>query len=191
MVPEAIGYAGYRLGYCEIQTSPTFRWAGLPLPIGFFVLEGDHWTDFIPPPPVQWTNFLADILAPVLILVIPFFVIWRRRDRMRGDDEGTTLPLGTNRRPALRFRMSREDRTLDRLPSCPYGSGRLGTLNREWTPMNANDPVAGFVTVPGRRGHCLAADFVPRRLSISSRVFASIRGCQIPRMIGQDIPDRF
>jgi hypothetical protein len=81
-------YIGCRLGYYEIQTSPTFRWVGLPLPIGFFVLEGEHWTDFIPPPPIQWTNFLADILAPVLVLLIPFFVIWRRRDKMRGDDEG-------------------------------------------------------------------------------------------------------
>ena len=73
------GYAGFRLGYCEIQTSPTFRWVGLPLPIGFFAFEGDHWTDFIPPQPVQWMNFLADILSPILILVIPLAVIWRTR----------------------------------------------------------------------------------------------------------------
>jgi hypothetical protein len=73
-------YAGCRLGFYEMQTSPTFRWVGLPLPIGFFVLEGDNWTDFIPPSPVQWANLLADILAPVLVLVVPFFVIWRRRD---------------------------------------------------------------------------------------------------------------
>jgi hypothetical protein len=85
--------AGCRLGYCEIQTSPTFRWAGLPLPIGFFVLEGDHWTDFIPPPEIQWTNFLADILAPVLVLVIPFLVVWRRRDKMRVNEDAVQ-PIG-------------------------------------------------------------------------------------------------
>jgi hypothetical protein len=75
------GYAGFRLGYCEIQVSPTFRWGGLPLPIGFFELEGDRWTDFIPPPPVQWTNFLADILSPVLLSAIPVAIFWWRRAR--------------------------------------------------------------------------------------------------------------
>lgn len=75
------GYAGFRHGYCEIQVSPTLRWGGLPLPIGFFALEGDRWTDFIPPPPIQWMNFLADILSPVLISAIPLAIIWRRRAR--------------------------------------------------------------------------------------------------------------
>jgi hypothetical protein len=74
------GYAGYRLGDYDLQTSPTFRWVGLPLPIAFFVLEGDHWTDLIPPEPVQWMNSLADTLSPILLLVIPLAVIWRRRE---------------------------------------------------------------------------------------------------------------
>jgi hypothetical protein len=84
------GYAGYRLGRCEIQTSATFRWGGLPLPIAFFALEGDRWTDFIPPPPVQWTNLLADILAPVLLMAIPLAIIWRRKARMHLGRQGLT-----------------------------------------------------------------------------------------------------
>ena len=75
------GYGGYRLGYWELQASPTLRWIGVPLPIGFFALEGVSWTDFVPPPPIQWANFLADILSPILLLAIPLAHIWRRRAR--------------------------------------------------------------------------------------------------------------
>jgi hypothetical protein len=82
------GYAGFRLGHCEIQISPTLRWGGLPLPIGFFALEDDRWTDFIPPPPVQCTNFLADILTPVLLLAIPLAIVWRRRARAASTEAG-------------------------------------------------------------------------------------------------------
>jgi len=93
------GYAGFRLGYCEIQTSPTFRWGGLPLPVAFFALEGDHWTDFIPPPPIQWTNFLADILSPVLLSAIPLAVIWRRRAGIASTEAGANLePLAPTKR---------------------------------------------------------------------------------------------
>jgi len=90
------GYAGYRLGRCEIQPSATFRWEGLPLPIGFFALEGDRWTDFIPSPPIQWTNLLADILSPVLLMAIPLAIIWRRRARMHTGNQGlTSVPEAT------------------------------------------------------------------------------------------------
>lgn len=61
------GCAGFWLGNYELQISPSLRWVGLPMPIGFFVLEGESWTDFIPPRPIQWLNLLADCLGPILI----------------------------------------------------------------------------------------------------------------------------
>jgi len=90
------GYAGFRLGYCEIQTSPTFRWGGLPLPIGFLVLEDGHWTDFIPPPPIQWTNFLADILSPILLVAIPLAILWWRRARTASTEAEANPRDGTD-----------------------------------------------------------------------------------------------
>jgi hypothetical protein len=80
------GCAGHWLAMQEIQAGPGLRWTGLPLPIGFFVLEGDHWTDFIPPAPIQLTNYLADLLAPVLVAILPVHLILRRREgaRVRG-----------------------------------------------------------------------------------------------------------
>lgn len=96
MILVCRSYAGFRLGYCEIQISPTIRWGGLPLPIGFFALEDGSWTDFIPPPPIQWTNFLADILLPVLILVIPLVVVWRKRARAASPDVEANPQPGAN-----------------------------------------------------------------------------------------------
>ena len=95
VVVAAGAYAGFRLALCEFQTAPNFRWVGLPLPSGFFVWEEDRWTDFIPPPPVQWTNLPADVLAPVLVLMIPLFLFWRRRERVRGiPGPGEAIPGG-------------------------------------------------------------------------------------------------
>ncbi len=88
------GYAGFRLGYHEIQASVTLRWVGLPLPIGFFALEGERWTDFIPPPPVQWMNFIADILIPILVLLIPLAIVWRRREQS-SNTAGSTASSST------------------------------------------------------------------------------------------------
>lgn len=76
----AAGSAGHWLAMQEIQAGPELRWTGLPLPIGLFVLEGENWTDFIPPAPIQLTNHLADLLAPVLLGALLFHCIWRRRD---------------------------------------------------------------------------------------------------------------
>jgi phosphatidylserine synthase len=70
-------FGGYRLARVDLMVSPTFRWVGLPMPIGFFQLEGDRWTDFIPPVPVQLLNLLADMLIPVMILLSGLLLAWR------------------------------------------------------------------------------------------------------------------
>jgi uncharacterized membrane protein len=70
-------FAGYRLARVDLLVSPSFRWVGLPMPIGFFQLDGDRWTDFIPPLPVQLLNLLADMLIPATILLGGLLLVWR------------------------------------------------------------------------------------------------------------------
>jgi hypothetical protein len=55
----------------------------LPLPIGFFQLEDEHWTDFIPPPSIQCLNLLGDILTPVVIMLGVLLLVWRWRAKGR------------------------------------------------------------------------------------------------------------
>lgn len=75
------GYVGFRLAYLDLKISPTFRWVGAPMPIGFFALEGERWTDFVPPLLVQLPNLLADIFTPIVILSILLLLAWRWRGR--------------------------------------------------------------------------------------------------------------
>lgn len=71
------GYLGFRLGCLDLKVSPTFRWVGVPMPIVFFQLEGQNWTDFVLPTPIQWLNLLADVLIPVCILTGFLRLTWR------------------------------------------------------------------------------------------------------------------
>lgn len=71
----AIG--GYGLARVDLRVSPTFRWVGLPMPIGFFQLEEGRWTDFIPPLPIQLLNLLADVLVPITVLLTCLLLTWR------------------------------------------------------------------------------------------------------------------
>jgi hypothetical protein len=68
---------GYRLARVDLRVSPTFRWVGLPMPIGFFQLEEGRWTDFIPPLPIQLLNLLADVVVPITVLLPCLLLTWR------------------------------------------------------------------------------------------------------------------
>jgi len=57
------------------QVSPNMRWRGFPVPLAFFVWEEDRWTDFIPPEPVQWGGFAADILSGAIVCLLPLIVL--------------------------------------------------------------------------------------------------------------------
>jgi hypothetical protein len=92
------GYLGFRLGCLDLRVSPSFRWVGLPLPIGFFQLEGDRWTDFVPPPPIQWLNLLADILVPIIVLLALLLLAWRWGPARSPADSGANPQGGANGR---------------------------------------------------------------------------------------------
>lgn len=75
---------GWKLGFLEIRVSPRHRWAGVPFPIGFFVWEGDRWTDFVPPPGLQFLHLCADIALAIGVLVFPFLIcVWLAGRRKR------------------------------------------------------------------------------------------------------------
>lgn len=61
-------WLGWSMTVMQYQPSPTLQVHGLPLPVGFFVLEGDGWTDFIPT--YQWLNTLANICTWTAILLL-------------------------------------------------------------------------------------------------------------------------
>ena len=82
------GYAGFRLGFLDMRVSPTLRWVGVPFPIALFQLEGDHWTDFVPPHPIQWLMLLADILIPIPIMLCFALIIWNRRGKSKEVEPG-------------------------------------------------------------------------------------------------------
>jgi hypothetical protein len=64
------GYIGWQLSGCDVQVSPTFVWGGLPLPLGFFHLEDGQWVDYVPERPVQLCNKLADVVIPIILLLL-------------------------------------------------------------------------------------------------------------------------
>ena len=86
-------FAGYRLARLELMVSPSFRWVGLPMPIGFFQLEGDRWTDFVPPFPIQLLNLFADILIPATILLSSLLLAWRIKRNARPAPPGANQHL--------------------------------------------------------------------------------------------------
>ena len=77
VIIPAGGIAGYRLARLDLRMSETFRWVGVPMPIGFFQLEEGRWTDFIPPFPVQLLNLLVDVLIPIMVLLVVLLLTWR------------------------------------------------------------------------------------------------------------------
>lgn len=69
---------GWELGFLEVRVSPRLRWGGVPFPIGFFMWEGDRWTDFVPPPGLQLWHLCADITLAIGVLLFPFFIcVWQ------------------------------------------------------------------------------------------------------------------
>jgi hypothetical protein len=81
VIIPAGGIAGYRLARLDLRMSETFRWVGVPMPIGFFQLEEGRWTDFIPPFPVQLLNLLVDVLVPIMVLLGVLLLTWRLGNR--------------------------------------------------------------------------------------------------------------
>jgi hypothetical protein len=77
VIVTAGGVAGYRLARVDLRISGTFRWVGLPMPIGFFQLEEGRWTDFVPPFPVQLLSLLADVLVPIALMLSVLLLTWR------------------------------------------------------------------------------------------------------------------
>jgi hypothetical protein len=68
------GYVGFQLAHYDLRVSSTFRWIGVPMPVAFFQLEGEHWTDFVPPSPIQWLNLITDTFIPIIVLLFPWMV---------------------------------------------------------------------------------------------------------------------
>ena|SRR5688572_13965785 len=68
--------AGLALGiwfafFLEYQPSAKLRVFSFPLPLVFFVLEGDRWTDFVPPSAVLYPGLAANVLATVAVVLLP------------------------------------------------------------------------------------------------------------------------
>ncbi len=67
-------WAGTRLEYHPNQRT---RILGFPVPLVVFVHEGENWTDFVPPTPVQYGAVAANVLATVAAVLIPLAITAR------------------------------------------------------------------------------------------------------------------
>ena len=83
MIVVGGGCVGLRLSECDVQISPTFIWGGLPLPLGFFHLEDGYWTDYVPDFSIQLCNKSADIVVPIILLLLPWMAARRRSSQLR------------------------------------------------------------------------------------------------------------
>jgi hypothetical protein len=67
----------------EYQVSHDFRFAGFPVPVAFFHLEGGDWVDFIIPPCFAYPGLLADISTFAAVLLSPLLAARRITERRR------------------------------------------------------------------------------------------------------------
>lgn len=69
---------GFWLGFgFDYQPSETIRVVGCPLPIVFFGLEGDRWTDFVVPVPIL--NGMLNVVIVALFVLAPLHLAFRTR----------------------------------------------------------------------------------------------------------------
>jgi hypothetical protein len=84
----------------EYHLNPRSRVPGFPVPLVVFVLEGENWTDFVPPTPVQYGAVAANILAAVATALIPLTIAARiveRRKRRASCTNGVRARLKNGR----------------------------------------------------------------------------------------------
>ena len=65
----------------EYQVSHDFRFAGFPVPVAFFHLEGGDWVDFIIPPYFAYPAVFADIVSFGVALSMPLLIARRVPER--------------------------------------------------------------------------------------------------------------
>lgn len=61
--------------YLEYEVCTRARAVGWPVPVVVFVLEGDQWTDFVPPTIVQYGAVAADTMVGIALALMPV-TIW-------------------------------------------------------------------------------------------------------------------
>jgi len=73
----------------EYPINARTRVVGFPLPLAVFVLEGEHWTDFVPPDHVQHALVAANVLSVMALALIPLAVAARVAGRAWGIHSAT------------------------------------------------------------------------------------------------------
>lgn len=58
----------------EYQPCPQARIIGFPVPVAFFILEDDQWTDFVPPLIIQYGAVAADMIFAIAFVLMPLSV---------------------------------------------------------------------------------------------------------------------
>jgi hypothetical protein len=78
--------------FFEYQPSAKLRVFSFPLPLVFFVLEGDRWTDFVPPSSVLYPGLAANVVATVAVILLPLFLasLFSHRERCLANDTPAT-----------------------------------------------------------------------------------------------------
>jgi hypothetical protein len=76
-VAIGIGVGAWGGTQLEYHPNPKTRVLGFPVPLVVFVLEGENWTDFVPPTPVQYGAVAANVLAAVAVVLIPLAITAR------------------------------------------------------------------------------------------------------------------
>lgn len=61
--------------FLEYQPSQNVRVQGFPLPLATFVLEEGHWTDFVPPRPVQYGGVIANAVVITAVALLPLLIV--------------------------------------------------------------------------------------------------------------------
>ncbi len=69
-----VGLGSWSGTQLEYHPNPKVRVLGFPVPLVVFVLEGENWTDFVPPTPVQYGAVAANVLTAVAVVLIPLAI---------------------------------------------------------------------------------------------------------------------
>lgn len=84
---------GIRFGvFGDFQLNDRLRMQGAPLPLVVFVLEGQHWTDFVKPQFVSYLCMVANAVFPVGLVGLLWMLLIKLIGRSLGITDEVVVP---------------------------------------------------------------------------------------------------
>jgi hypothetical protein len=94
----AIGIGLWSATRLEYQLNVKTRVIGFPLPLVVFVLEGNRWTDFVPPSVTQTCLVVTNVLISIAVALLPLGILANKTRSKESDiPNAQTKPGNTPR----------------------------------------------------------------------------------------------